>query len=114
MLISTERVPLIAFYYKSQNNCEKYANSRQLMIRSTGFDTSCFTGCYVTGQTMGDSYFQKLHELRNDDAQESRRSGKVPQNEIPLPVKGENLGCESVHNDKRDGATNVQKGCEAI
>ena len=84
------------------------------MIRSTGFDTSCFTGCYVTGQTMGDSYFQKLHELRNDDAQESRRSGKVPQNEIPLPVKGENLGCESVHNDKRDGATNVQKGCEAI
>lgn len=77
----------------------------------TNFDTSCFTGTYVTGQTMGDSYFQRLHELRNDDAQESRRGGKVVKKEVP---KGVALGCESVHNDSRNGNTDVQKGCEAI
>lgn len=33
-----------------------------------GFDTSTFSGEYVTGQTMGDEYFQRLHEKRNDVA----------------------------------------------
>ena len=34
----------------------------------TSFDTSTFSGCYVTGQRMGDEYFQRLHEKRNDTA----------------------------------------------
>lgn len=34
----------------------------------TSFDTSTFSGCYVTGQRVGDEYFQRLHEKRNDSA----------------------------------------------
>lgn len=76
------------------------------------FDTSCFTGEYVTGQRVGDSYFQRLHELRNDDAQESRRGNKK-KIDIPI-VSGEPQGCESVHNDQRKQNDSAQKGCEAI
>lgn len=39
------------------------------------FDTSCFSGIYVTGETIDDPYFAKLHEQRNDAAQESVRHG---------------------------------------
>jgi hypothetical protein len=66
----------------------------------------------VTGETIGNEYFQRIHELRNDAAQEERRSGKVSEKEAPVP-SGAQQGCESVHNDQRD-ETNVQKGCEAI
>jgi amidophosphoribosyltransferase len=38
----------------------------------TGFDCSTFDGVYVTGEKMGDSYFQKLHSLRNDSAKATR------------------------------------------
>lgn len=41
------------------------------------FDTSCFTGTYVTGECITDSYFHKLHELRNDDMQEKSRRAIV-------------------------------------
>jgi len=77
-----------------------------------GFDTSCFTGEYVTGETIGNKYFQRIHDLRNDAAQEERRSGKTTKKEAPV-VAGAQQGCESVHNDERD-AQNVQNGCEAI
>lgn len=76
------------------------------------FDTSCFTGEYVTGETIGNKYFQRIHDLRNDAAQEERRSGKTTQKEAPV-VAGAQQGCESVHNDESD-AQNVQNGCEAI
>jgi len=75
------------------------------------FDTSCFTGEYVTGETIGNEYFQRIHNLRNDAAQEERRSGKPAQKEAPAATGSQ--GCESVHNDERD-ANNVQNGCEAI
>lgn len=39
------------------------------------FDTSCFSGIYVTGETIDDPYFTKLHDQRNDDAQEYARKG---------------------------------------
>lgn len=77
------------------------------------FDTSCFTGKYVTGERMGDSYFQRLHELRNDAAQQSRRSGKKKE-DIPQVVKSVDQGCESVHNDQREANEDAQRGCEAI
>lgn len=82
------------------------------------FDTSCFTGTYVTGQKIGDEYFGRLHKLRNDSAQELRRSGAVPSKpEIPeetITPSGGDEGCESMHNDKRDVVTDAKKGCEAI
>jgi len=81
------------------------------------FDTSCFTGTYVTGEDVNDDYFKKLHELRNDSAQESRRlPGAVTpkKNSIQLTGANNDEGCESVHNDKRKGETDASKGCEAI
>jgi amidophosphoribosyltransferase len=39
------------------------------------FDTSCFSGVYVTGEKIDDPYFTKLHEQRNDAAQEYVRQG---------------------------------------
>ncbi len=61
---------------------------------------------------MGDSYFQRLHELRNDAAKQSRESGK--KEDIPQIVRGVDQGCESVHNDQREANEDAQKGCEAI
>lgn len=42
----------------------------------TNFDYSCFSGEYVTGETIGDSYFERLHEKRNDHAKRLRESSQ--------------------------------------
>eukprot|EP00560_Eucampia_antarctica_P008784 CAMPEP_0197828278 /NCGR_PEP_ID=MMETSP1437-20131217/4882_1 /TAXON_ID=49252 ORGANISM="Eucampia antarctica, Strain CCMP1452" /NCGR_SAMPLE_ID=MMETSP1437 /ASSEMBLY_ACC=CAM_ASM_001096 /LENGTH=571 /DNA_ID=CAMNT_0043429447 /DNA_START=147 /DNA_END=1862 /DNA_ORIENTATION=- len=82
------------------------------------FDTSCFSGNYVTGETIGNSYFQRLHKLRNDSAQELRRNmsafsiGSITEGE-GTPMQSQN-GCESVQNDKRVSQSNGGRGCEAI
>lgn len=39
-----------------------------------GFDCSTFSGEYITGERMGDSYFTKLHALRNDAAKSKTKS----------------------------------------
>jgi len=78
------------------------------------FDTSCFSGKYVTGEKIGDSYFDRLHDLRNDTAQEERKRslnydgppGKKPQQS--------NNGCEGVSNDMRDARTTGDGGCETL
>mmetsp|Transcript_24395 Transcript_24395/g.57814 ORF Transcript_24395/g.57814 Transcript_24395/m.57814 type:complete len:618 (+) Transcript_24395:477-2330(+) len=44
----------------------------------TSFDTSTFSGCYVTGQRMGDEYFQRLHEKRNDMAKRAGGAQRRP------------------------------------
>lgn len=76
------------------------------------FDTSCFTGTYITGEVIGDAYFQRLHALRNDSAQEQRRSGGAP---VDTPViVGVSHGCESMHNDNSVEEEDGKKGCEAI
>ena len=77
-----------------------YAKERTL----TEFDTSCFSGKYVTGQKIGDAYFRELHELRNDEAQEKRRKADTASEngdrKRALPRQS-NDGCESMSNDKR-------------
>mmetsp|Transcript_5948 Transcript_5948/g.8751 ORF Transcript_5948/g.8751 Transcript_5948/m.8751 type:complete len:390 (-) Transcript_5948:137-1306(-) len=66
------------------------------------FETSCFSGKYVTGERIGDDYFEKLHSLRNDSAQNQRRISS-------------NNGCESMSNDKRLSRSSNDRGsCEAI
>lgn len=81
----------------------------------TDFDTSCFTGTYVTGETIESEYFQRLHQLRNDSAQESRRHGKSKiESKVPVPTSNGSEGCESVHNDQRKASEGVGGGCEAI
>jgi amidophosphoribosyltransferase len=95
------------------------------------FDTSCFSGQYVTGERIGDDYFAKLHDLRNDQAKEKRKfvvtnpdsdgtttagddalappssnvgTDNTGGDSAPSPPKkhmASNDGCESVSNDKR-------------
>jgi len=63
------------------------------------YESSCFSGTYVTGETIKDPYFQKLFALRNDAAKLKRleSSGAV---QAGLPP-GSNDGCENLSNDKR-------------
>jgi hypothetical protein len=70
----------------------------------------------VTGEKIGDEYFSRLHKLRNDTAQELRRTGgSAPVEKVEEVVaSGGDEGCESMHNDKRDTETDAKKGCEAI
>ena len=78
------------------------------------FDTSCFSGIYVTGEKIGDSYFKRLHALRNDTAKEEKKRsmnyggppGKKPQQSYN--------GCEGVSNDKRETLSNGDGGCEPL
>ena len=62
------------------------------------FDTSCFSGKYVTGEKIGDEYFTKLHDMRNDAAKLEPKNGSKA---TPLKTKQSNGGCESVSNDTR-------------
>ena len=65
------------------------------------FDSSCFSGCYVTGEKIGDDYFTKLHALRNDNAKEKRK--RQMEGEAASPPKKpmqSNDGCETLLNDK--------------
>lgn len=79
------------------------------------FDTSCFSGKYVTGESIGSAYFTRLHELRNDSAQASRRLPASKQVETQNSMaKASNHGCESMSNDRNEGALNGGAGCESI
>jgi len=79
------------------------------------FDTSCFSGEYVTGESIGDSYFAKLHDLRNDSAKREREYGLDENgNKKKRPVQSNN-GCESVSNDKRDTVSEGSAAaCESL
>jgi amidophosphoribosyltransferase len=85
-----------------------------LLILNIEFDTSCFTGSYVTGETIECGYFKRLHELRNDSAQELRRLGKIEITETQPVLSGGDGGCESVHNDQSAEVVDAARGCEAI
>mmetsp|Transcript_21704 Transcript_21704/g.43897 ORF Transcript_21704/g.43897 Transcript_21704/m.43897 type:complete len:556 (-) Transcript_21704:165-1832(-) len=82
------------------------------------FDTSCFSGKYVTGEKIGDAYFSRLHELRNDAAQAKRRVGSAA-NLSDTASSGMSAapqshdGCEPVANDKRENGV-VKGGCESL
>jgi hypothetical protein len=64
----------------------------------TEYETSCFSGKYVTGANINDEYFAKLHELRNDDAKKEREDREPSQAGMP---PGSHDGCENLSNDKR-------------
>ena len=85
------------------------------------FDSSCFSGCYVTGEKIGDDYFTKLHALRNDDAKEKRKRGPASmegdeddESSGKRPVQSHN-GCETLSNDK-SGITSAagDAACEPL
>jgi amidophosphoribosyltransferase len=80
------------------------------------FDCSCFCGEYVTGQKIGDSYFKRLHDSRNDDAKEKRKRGDDDDEDSSTPRRPaqSNNGCESVSNDKRVKSSVGSSMCEPL
>ena len=62
---------------------------------------------------MGDSYFTKLYDLRNDDAKQKRNSIVAGNNGKVLKPQQSNGGCESVSNDTRS-ENQPENLCEAI
>jgi hypothetical protein len=78
----------------------------------TQFDTSCFSGEYITGQIIGDDYFKKLHEARNDTAQVGRNTTDTTDRKRALPQQSNN-GCDSISNDKRHSIVR-EDSCEPI
>ncbi len=77
------------------------------------FDTSCFSGEYVTGQRIGDQYFTKLYDLRNEEAKKVR-NGTKPTEDPTTKARQSNDGCESVSNDTRGSTTLRQDSCESL
>lgn len=63
------------------------------------YESSCFSGTYVTGESIDDPYFTKLHELRNDTAKHVRHES-MGAAKVGLPP-GSHDGCENLRNDKR-------------
>jgi len=81
------------------------------------FDTSCFSGTYVTGEKIGDSYFERLYKLRNDDAKEKRKRADGGETNGGSPSKKpqqSNDGCESMLNDRRETLSADSGSCEPI
>lgn len=71
------------------------------------FEASCFSGKYVTGETITDEYFSHLHDKRNDNAKRLREDSVVS---TASPNKS---SCESISNDKRPDM-NGEASCESI
>lgn len=67
------------------------------------FDTSCFSGNYVTGEAIGDEYFTKLYAKRNEAAKKEENG----------PREGGGEGCEGMSNDTRS-SKNANSACESI
>lgn len=81
------------------------------------FDSSCFSGIYVTGEKIGDSYFDRLYDRRNETAKQKRNGGgeehlHSSRHASKLPLQS-NDGCESVNNDTRTAQHN-EGGCEGL
>lgn len=89
--------------------------SKTMETKIPQFDTSCFSGIYVTGENIGDDYFTKLHDLRNDSAKEKRK--RIDNGDITSPPKKpvqSNDGCEPMQNDKRGAKGNTASSCETL
>lgn len=59
------------------------------------FETSCFSGVYVTGESMGDAYFTELHEKRKDKGCAGLGSGGSSKHNV----------CETIHNHKASSSS---------
>ena len=64
-----------------------------LLTHPLDFDTSCFSGTYVTGENITDDYFKNLNNLRNDEGRANSSSN--------LSQQSQN-GCESISNNISD------------
>jgi hypothetical protein len=91
----------------------------------TKFDTSCFSGIYVTGETINDSYFTRLHDRRNEKSKtdETRKRGvsngvRHHADSPPKRPVQSNDGCESMSNNKTESSESLagyaNAACEPI
>jgi hypothetical protein len=71
----------------------------------------------VTGEKIGDAYFDKLFALRNESARQERiaelQDDANAKNPKELKPQQSNSGCESVSNDTRDSKSQ-KSACESI
>lgn len=74
------------------------------------FDASCFSGVYVTGETITDPYFAKIYRLRNESTKLLNNSNM---NLLPGSKLNRTISCESVSNDSSKGNSS-SVACEAI
>lgn len=75
---------------------------KPLPKNQSAYESSCFSGRYVTGETIDDEYFAKLHDARNDEAKLRRLESDGAGGKLP---PGSHDGCENLSNDKRGRAT---------
>lgn len=83
------------------------------LLPPSGFDTSCFSGEYVTGETMEDEYFVKLFARRNEEAKTARNNKFTVDDPGTSKAQASNNGCESVSNDLRESSQH-RDSCEPI
>ena len=67
----------------------------------------------MTGERIGDEYFTKLYDLRNDEAKMKRNGNVSASSPMRKSAAQSNDGCESVSNDKRSGDIS-DDGCESL
>jgi amidophosphoribosyltransferase len=77
------------------------------------FDCSCFNGEYVTGEKIGDAYFTKLYERRNEAAKQEQDEELNAKNPKAVTRQQSSGGCESVSNDMRRSPSSDDM-CESI
>jgi amidophosphoribosyltransferase len=67
------------------------------------YETSCFSGEYVTGEKIGDCYFQNLFASRNQIEKQKKNSQQADSSSNTTPEKqfARGSGCESMNNDQR-------------
>lgn len=82
--------------------------------KAQNFDTSCFSGEYVTGEKIGDDYFVRLFAARNDKVREKRRvENGTSSGRNKKPVQSNN-GCEGMGNDQREVLSDDGVACEPL
>jgi amidophosphoribosyltransferase len=91
----------------------------------TKFESSCFSGEYVTGERIGDEYFKKLYALRSDAAKEKKKRGSMSMSggdcseDESSPKKAplqSDKGCETLQNDTTMATdrASVDDSCESL
>lgn len=104
---------IIDFQLSSPSIPTTYPTIIIITITPADFDTSCFTGKYVTGEEIGNKYFQNLFLNRNESAKSLLRVSSGGGSTSVNDLRAASVGCESMHNDNRE-PEDGQKGCEAI
>jgi len=81
--------------YQDLSDLEDAVRESSGSTADQAYETSCFSGEYVTGEKIDSDYFAKLQALRSDDAKINRLDSAASMG------AGSHHGCENLSNDKR-------------